>query len=150
MDKKQLALKLIYLLLGSILLIPLLSACSKTTTATTTAVFLDSQFTLAPGQPVRMASEAMDIKFIGVSQDSRCPTGVQCIRAGDVSAEIEITIAGKVNQITLKDDPAAGAAQGYVFQGYMIAFSVAPYPEANKTIAKEDYRLSLEFSKLVK
>ena len=108
---------------------------------------LNSQFTLAPGQSARIASESMNIKFIGVTQDSRCPTGVECIRAGRVSCDVEITKDGTENSVTLTDTPDQ-VFRGYTFQNYKIVFSVSPYPEAGKTIAKSDYRLSMTVSKL--
>ena len=108
---------------------------------------LDNQFTLAPRQSARIASEGMDIKFIGETQDSRCPTGVECIRAGDVSCDIEITKDGTKNPITLTDTAGSGTTEGYTFQNYQFLFSVSPYPEAGKTTAKGDYRLTLNVSK---
>ena len=134
--------KRIYLLLILVLLLPLLSACRPLKTS------LDSQFTLAPGQSAHIDSESMDIKFIGETQDSRCATGVECIRAGDVSCSVEITKDGTKNSITLTDTVGSGIKEGYTFQNYKILFSVSPYPVAGKTIAKGDYRLSLTVSKL--
>jgi len=67
-------------LLSFVLLIPLSSGCANVAKAS-----LNSQFTLAPGQTVRIQSESMDIKFIGVTGDSRCPRGVECIWAGQVT-----------------------------------------------------------------
>ena len=135
--------KRIYLLFSLILLITLLSGCRNSIEA-----FLGSQFTLSPGQSARIESESMIIKFIGETQDSRCPTGVECIRAGDVSCNVEITKDGIKNPITLTDSAGSGATEGYTFQNYKILFSVSPYPEAGKTIAKNDYRLSLTVTKL--
>ena len=85
-------------LLVLVLLIPVLSGCSNPLKAS-----LDTQFTLSPGQTARIDSESMNIKFIGETQDSRCATGVECIRAGDVSCDIEITKDGTKNPITLTD-----------------------------------------------
>ena len=134
--------KRIYLLLVLVLLLPLLSACSNPLPAS-----LDNQFTLAPGQSARISSESMTIKFLGVTADSRCATGVECIRAGDVSCQIEITKDGTKNPITLTDTAGSGTTEGYTFQNYKILFSVSPYPVAGKTIAKADYRLTLKVSK---
>ena len=135
--------KRISFLLVLVLLLPVLSGCSNPIKAS-----LGTQFTLAPGQTARIDSELMTIKFIGETQDSRCPTGVECIRAGDVSCDIEITKDGTKNPIILTDTAGSGATEGYTFQNYEIIFSVSPYPEAGKTIAKSDYRLSITISQL--
>ena len=130
-------------LLCLVLLIPLLSGCGDTVKAS-----LDSQFTLSPGQSVNIAGESMDIKFIGITQDSRCPTGVECIQAGNVSCNIDITQNGSRNHILLTETGGPGASQGYMSQKYMLVFNISPYPEAGKTISKSDYRLSMTVSKL--
>ena len=135
--------KRIYLLLVLMLLLPVLSGCSNPI-----KVLLGTQFTLAPSQTARIDSESMTIKFIGETHDSRCPTGVECIRAGDVSCSVEITKDGIKNPITLTDAAGSGATEGYTFQNYEIIFSVFPYPEAGKTIAKSDYRLLITMSQL--
>jgi hypothetical protein len=132
----------INLLLILVLCTSLLAGCSSSIKAS-----LDNQFTLAPGQSARIASESMTIKFIGVTADSRCATGVECIRAGDVICGVEITKDGILNSVTLTDTAGSGMTEGYVFQNYTIVFSVSPYPVASKTIAKADYRLTLKVSK---
>jgi hypothetical protein len=137
-------LKRLSFLLGLALLLPLLSGCSKPIN-----VSLNSQFSLAPGQSARISSESMTIKFLGVTADSRCATGVECIRAGDVSCQIEITKDETKNPIILTDTAGSGTTEGYTFQNYKIAFSVSPYPVAGKTIAKADYRLTLKVNKSV-
>jgi hypothetical protein len=135
-------LKRFCLLLNLGLLIIMLSGCTSIRTAS-----LDSEFTLSVGQSARIASESLDIKFISVTADSRCPKDVQCVWAGQVSCAIEITKEGNKTSINLTDTAGSGKIEGYTFQNYKITFSVSPYPEANKTIAKEDYRLSLMLKK---
>jgi hypothetical protein len=123
-----------------VLLIPILSGCSNALNAS-----LDSQFTLAPGQPARIASEAMEIKFISVTTDSRCPTGVECIQAGVVTCNIEITKDNVKTQLFLGE--VGTMINNTPFQNYTFTFHVLPYPEAGKKIPKGDYRLYLTVSK---
>jgi hypothetical protein len=132
------------LLLSFVLFLGILSGCSSVQKA-----YLDSQFTLSPGQSAHITGESMDIKFIKVSEDSRCAKDVQCIWAGRVSCAIEITKDGIKNPITLSDTAGSGLSQGYVFQIYKIVFSVSPYPaKAGEKIANGDYRLTLTASNL--
>ena len=130
-------------LLSFVILIPLLAGCTGTT-----KVSLNSLFTLAPGQSARIQSEKMDIKFIDVTQDNRCPSGVECFTASQVSCAVEITKFNIQNQITLTDSAGSGTSTGYDFQNYQILFSVSPSPIAGKTIAGGDYRLTLTVSQL--
>jgi hypothetical protein len=159
-------LKRLSLLLIILMLIPALAGCgaqkttttvviSPTTVTTTVAttpgtlvVFLNVPFTLAPAQTARIASEGMDIRFINVTGDSRCPQGVECIWAGQVSCAVEITKNNILNQITLTDSAGSGISTGQDFQNYQILFSVTPSPVAGKTIAGGDYRLTLTVSQL--
>ncbi len=134
----------IFLFLVSLLLrIPLSVGCTGTT-----KVSLNSPFTLAPGQTARIESEGMDIRFVDVTGDNRCPAGVECIVAGQVSSAVEITKNNIVNQVTLTDSAGSGASTGQDFQNYQILFSVSPSPIAGKTTAKSDYRLTLTVSQL--
>jgi hypothetical protein len=159
-------LKRLSLLLIFILLISALAGCgtqktttpiviSTTTTATTAAttpgtqlVFLNVPFTLAPGQTARIESEGMDIRFVNVTGDSRCPQGVECIWAGQVTCAMEITKNNILNQVTLTDSAGSGASTGQDFQNYQILFSVTPSPVAGQTTAGNDYRLTMTVSQL--
>jgi len=136
-------LKKLLLLLSFVILIPLLSGCNGQAKAS-----LNVSFTLAPGQTVTIDSEKMDIKFVGVTQDNRCPADVECIVAGQVSCAVEITKNNILNQITLTDSAGSGASTGQDFQNYLILFSVTPSPVVGKAIAAGDYRLTLNVSQL--
>ena len=129
-----------------------ISPTTTTTTATTTPgtqlVFLNVPFTLAPGQTARIDSEGMDIRFVDVTGDSRCPQGVECIWAGQVSCAVDITKNNILNQVTLSDSAGSGASTGQDFQNYHIFFSVTPSPAAGKQIAGGDYRLTLTVSQI--
>ena len=158
---KRLSLLLIFILLISglagcntqkttttVVISPTTVATTATTTPGTLPVFLNVPFTLAPGQTARIESEGMDIRFVNVTGDSRCPQGVECIWAGQVSCAVEITKNNVVNQITLTDSAGSGAATGQDFQNYHIFFSVTPSPVAGKLINGNDYRLTLTVNQI--
>jgi hypothetical protein len=92
-------------------------------------------------------SEKMYVKFIGITQDSRCATGVECIRAGDVSFSIEISQNGVKSPATLTITGGQNSSMAFVSQTYTLTASVTPYPTAGKTIKKGDYRLLLSVNK---
>jgi hypothetical protein len=52
---------------------------------------LDKQFRLRMNQTANISSEGLAIKFTSITEDSRCPSDVQCIQAGQVSAQINVT-----------------------------------------------------------
>ena len=49
-------------------------------------------FDLRPGQTARVGGNALLIGFRGVAQDSRCPTDVTCVWAGDAELRIQATV----------------------------------------------------------
>ena len=63
----------------------LLLACS-----TPAGPKLGDQFTLAVGQSATIADLGLWMRFIQVTQDSRCPTQVACVWAGDAAVIIEV------------------------------------------------------------
>ena len=131
------------LVLAALLVIPWLAGCAGP--ADLTGIALDEPFTLSPGQSASIKGEDLTVRFAEVVGDSRCPAGVTCIWAGEVSCLLEITHAGQTDAKTLVQQ-GSGPAQTD-FAGYRIAFDVQPYPRAGEKIDKGDYRLTLTFSK---
>lgn len=134
-------LKRLSLLIPLVFILILTVGCDSTHKAN-----LDTEFTLSIGQSARIDNESMVIKFIDVTEDSRCPKDVQCIWAGRVSCDVEITLNGISNRIILTQ-PAQTADGGNTFENYLFDVNVSPYPETTKEIAKKDYRLSLIVTK---
>lgn len=86
-------------LFAALLSLTALSACASAGAGSSGADGLDA--TLKPGEQVTL-SDRSRLRYVGVSNDSRCPPNVQCIRAGDADANFEFA-------------PASGAAQTLVF-----------------------------------
>jgi len=108
-------------------------------------VGLGEEAVLAPGQRLIIAGEDLQIRFIRVSQDSRCPKGVYCIWAGEVTCVTEVTHGSTSREVTLTEPGLR--EEGYCntsFDGYELAFHVTPYPDARQgKIAPQEYRLHL-------
>jgi hypothetical protein len=107
---------------------------------------LGEKFTLAIGQSARITSEGMEVNFIEVIADSRCPEGVQCIWAGEASSLIEISSADAGWRIVLTQPGPTEPPQTDFFD-YVIIFSLQPYPKAGEEIKDKDYRLELKIEK---
>jgi hypothetical protein len=104
---------------------------------------LGKEFSLTPGQSAAIDGENMQVKFVQVLEDSRCPRGARCVWAGQVRCALEM-VQGNVTQQVVLTQP--GLTDEYVeetYGGYRFAFKVEPYPEANKAIADDQYRLRL-------
>jgi hypothetical protein len=114
-----------------------------TPTAGLRQVGVNVPFVLAPGETVELAGAQTLITFVSVTNDSRCPTDVTCVRAGDATVHLRVQAAGMGPQdLTLVfGDPAKESAQ---FEGYTVtATDLAPAPVSTRTIAQSEYRVTL-------
>jgi hypothetical protein len=102
---------------------------------------LGRPFDLKPAEVVKI--EGLQITFEGVSDDSRCPTGVQCVWAGDAAATF-----------TLQKSPATALQRTLhtngrferqtEFDGFVVRLdTVKPYPKEGVTIAPDEYRATI-------
>jgi hypothetical protein len=101
---------------------------------------LAEPFTLQVGDYAQIKSENLTIELYNIS-DSRCPLGVQCIWAGQVSAAAGIT---GPNQTETNLSLVLGSGNDILsvksFDGYSIKLvKVDPYPQANQTTGISDY-----------
>ena len=108
---------------------------------------LNEEFVLSVGQRVSIAGEDLEIKFKDVTGDSRCPNGVTCFWAGQVTCTVEIKHGGSSSQMALTDSGLTSEYSKATYEGYQFDFQVTPYPVAGQKIAKDAYRLHLIVSK---
>jgi len=108
---------------------------------------LNEEFVLSVGQRASIVGENLEIKFLDVMEDSRCPNGVTCIWAGRVTCMVELKQAGSSYQMALTESGLTSEYSKETYEGYRLAFHVMPYPEAGQEIDKDAYRLHLIVSK---
>ena len=77
------------------------------------AAELGKEFTLRPGQSVRLAGTRSILKFVAVPEDSRCPPKVQCIWAGNARLSLRLDDAPFAINTTL--EPHEATVLGYQF-----------------------------------
>jgi hypothetical protein len=112
-----------------------LAACGRDGSAAT----LDVPIQLAPGQSAVFKDEDLQVQLVEVS-DSRCPTDVTCLWAGEAVVRLAIRSKGKASEHELKEFQK-GALDGYLCE----ILQVLPPrgPEAQR-IAPADYRVTLK------
>ena len=109
------------------------------------SVALDSEFQLEVGQTGFVESENIKITFLEVTADSRCPSDVTCIWAGEVKVLVNIW---KDDQ-DLGDSILVGQAANNdravkTFDGYSVKLlKVDPYPTSTQMIEPSDYIITL-------
>ncbi len=98
---------------------------------TSTGVVVGQSFRLAPGESAALDG-APRMTFSGVTEDSRCPTGVVCIRAGEVV--VDVAFAGGAS-VSLR--PGESTRWG---DTQLQLVGVTPYPTSGGSIAASAYR----------
>jgi hypothetical protein len=126
------------------IMMALLSGCAGQTGEI--KVNLGEKFSLAIGQDASVTGENLEVHFIEVIGDSRCPQGVTCIWAGEASSLIEITFSESTYRKVLTQ-PGLSEPSQTDFQQYEIIFDLRPYPQKGERIENKDYRLQLEISR---
>ncbi len=106
---------------------------------------LDSEFQLGVGQMGFVESENIEITFLEVTSDSRCPSGIPCIWAGEVEVLVNIWKDGQ----NLGDSALVGPAVNddravKTFDGYSVKLlKVDPHPTSTQMIGPSDYIITL-------
>lgn len=107
-------------------------------------------FTLAPEGTAEFEGSDIYVKFIEVTEDSRCPSDVVCIWAGQVSVSVNLFTSDShlgTFALTLGAGNNSSVAEHYV-EGFKIKLlEVQPYPVSTHQIAPSEYRSSLLLSK---
>ena len=113
-------------------------------------VRLNQSFVLRVGQEVLVAEQKLSVKFVSVPEDSRCPKGVNCIWAGNVRVQLQVTKAkSKPVKVELslnpRDFPDGEAADCGDYKIKLV--KVDPYPVADQQLKAGDYTATLSVSK---
>lgn len=82
----------------------------------------------------------IELKFVKVTEDSRCPLGMQCVLAGIFSIEIMVEKSVSINI------PNLNIPVNY--KGYkIITTSATPYPSSGHGIKESEYKVAFKISK---
>jgi hypothetical protein len=121
----------------------LMTACDQTS-PTGPTVPINSEFVLAPGESAVIAGADISIRFLGVEGDSRCPADAFCIQGGDARVRVEATSARGRHAYELH----TGNMQPVPHDDVTIHLvQLAPYPFSSRTIAPEEYRVTLRVTR---
>ncbi|WP_299883936.1 hypothetical protein [uncultured Lacinutrix sp.] len=87
----------------------------------------------------------IEVKFVELVSDSRCPQGVSCVWAGEVVILVDVLENGKKIDTKKMTFNAVGKANDiYISDGLSISgVNISPYPVYGKKIALEDYKMQL-------
>jgi hypothetical protein len=106
---------------------------------------LPDTVSLRIGQTVRIASA--EITFAGVPRDSRCPSDVVCVWAGNAVADVGVGPAfGKGPTIQLLLNTTVGERTGEAWGLRIELLDLLPVPVSTHSTRPEDYVLRLSVS----
>jgi hypothetical protein len=104
------------------------------------------EFKLKVGQEMKVKEAGIKVSLNGVVEDSRCPTGVQCIWAGNGKVSVRLS-KDKIEPVSLELNTSAGPKSS-TYQGYEVRLvSLDPYPKNGSTISKDAYVVTLMVGK---
>jgi hypothetical protein len=107
-----------------------LAACGAraATTPPEVPARLEEEFRLRPGQTADIENEPLAVTFTGVPQDSRCPAGVQCVRAGEATVRLQLRLPQRDTSVVLATPIEP---HGATFGGYQVWLArLDPLPTA--------------------
>ena len=129
-----------------IVLAALAVACGSATEPT-----VGDEFRLDYGESVTVPEAELWLHFVDVVADSRCPSRVQCVWAGDAAIAIEVASSlpggdSKTDTLHTTLDPKSVMLGGYVLQ----LVRVDPYPDVPGGIPLGRYRITLRLDPIVR
>ena len=105
------------------------------------------QVTLRAGQQKWAANGRLKIKFISVTEDSRCPVNVECVWAGNAKVKIQLVVPGGDSGIfEFNTNTGTKANQADAYRVELV--SLTPGRRSNKKIRQRDYRVTISVIKL--
>ncbi|WP_129645045.1 hypothetical protein [Peristeroidobacter agariperforans] len=125
-----------------LLLAVALVACKSGGAAASRAASLDQEIQLAPRQQAVFEPHGLTVEFVRVVEDSRCPTDLTCVWAGEVKVQLSTRIdvaAAEQHEITAGQHATVGEFQLFVVK-------VEPERVSTREISADEYRVTLKAS----
>jgi hypothetical protein len=107
---------------------------------------LNQRFTLAPGEGAAIESTSLQVQFLRVTGDSRCPADAICIQGGDAIVQVRAMNGDSSTDYELHTGDSSRASA--MHQGMRIELlELQPYPFSSRPTAPGDYRATLMVSR---
>ena len=152
MQKKDRGDLILMILLAILCLLPtgIFEGGATPVSDSTTLVSLDHPFKLKVNETAYLDSADLLFRFVNVTEDSRCPSDVQCIWAGQVSVEIEVvrvsTGEGLGNFALTLIGGSENSQKATIGEFAVKLVNVEPHPVSTQTIHLSDYVATLIIS----
>lgn len=104
--------------------------------------------TLHVGDRVDTQLNQTAIRFVGVSQDSRCPADVVCVWAGDAVVQLDLIQSGDSARVELHTNSAAGSTSVQHGPAILRLAELAPIARSSGPVPASEYVATLDVSPL--
>ncbi len=109
---------------------------------------LGSEFEIHVGERVNLHKTKLSVKFVTVTEDSRCPSDVTCVWAGNARLQLTVSNGRSSKTLTLNSNTAAPLPPDSTFAGYSVKLvNLSPYPLSKRPIARGSYVATLIVSR---
>jgi hypothetical protein len=106
------------------------------------AATLNAPIQLAPGQSAVFDAENLEVKFVAIDSDSRCPSDVACVWAGEVVVRLAVRKDRRTKELAIKGN------QNLPVEGFVVSvLEVLPPASSSQRIAPADYRVTLKVAR---
>ena len=103
-------------------------------------VSLNEQFSIKAGHQVVIKGEKLIVQFASVQNESRCPTGVQCVWEGNAAISIEVSKKRKKSVQAILNTNTTIQPNEVAYKKYRIKLlGLNPYPRIDEKIEPKDY-----------
>lgn len=126
----------------ALVLLPLaatLVACQSTSAPAPQSASLNQEIQLAPGQQAAYQQQALNVEFVRVVDDSRCPSDVTCVWAG----EVKVQLATRINAAEAVQHEIIAGQHATVGDFRLLVVKVQPEPISTRPVSPEEYRVTL-------
>ena len=94
----------------------------------------------------RTPRSGLNIRFVEMVEDSRCPADANCVWAGNAQIKVRVTKNGRSHDLTLDTNGPKNSARA---EGYSIKLTrLTPEPRSNIRINRNGYVATFEIVKL--
>ena len=112
------------------------------------SVRLGREFKLKAGRQVTVKGTKLRIRFVAVENDSRCPSDVTCVWAGNAAVQLQLGTGRGSKTVTLNTSKSPSFAGETEYRGYKVKLvDLSPYPRSDRKIVRRDYTATLLVSK---
>lgn len=123
-----------------LLLAVVLVACKSGGATASRAASLDREIQLAPKEQAVFDPHGLTVEFVRVVEDSRCPTDMTCVWAG----EIKVQLSTRIDAAEAEQHEIAAGQHAKVGEFQLFVVNVEPERISTREISAAEYRVTLK------